>query len=375
MKLMHLADLHLGKRVNGFSMLEDQHEILMQIRQMIEDEQPDAVLIAGDVYDKINPPAEAVTMLDDFLSFLSERATPTFIISGNHDSAERLAFGSRIMDRGGIHFSPVYEGKASHFTLTDEFGEAEIYLLPFLREAEVRRFFPDRELANTADAVRAAVEAMDIDTSKRNIIVSHQFVAGGVTSESERQYVGGTDNVPAAVYECFDYAALGHLHGPQHIGSEKIRYSGTPLKYSFSECGHEKSVTIVTLGAKGGEPQIRTLPLAPLRDMREQEGSFEELMKGESQDYLKLILTDDKPVDDAVKRLRVNYPCLMAIEYAKSMTGGPAEDEPELLLEPGSGDPLTMFGEFFEKMNGSPMSDEQREYMSGLVGEIWKEEI
>ena len=263
MKLLHLSDLHLGKRVNEFSMLEDQAYILTKILNTIDDEKPDAVLIAGDVYDKSVPSAEAVGLFDDFLVKLAKKQVPAFVISGNHDSPERLAFANRLIDASGIHLSPVYSGDVRPVTLTDAFGPVHIYMLPFVKPAHVRRFFPDEEIISYTDALAAAIRQMDPDLSARNVLLTHQFVTGAERSESEEISVGGTDNVDASVFEGFDYVALGHIHGPQNIGSERIRYCGTPLKYSFSEASHKKSVTVAELGEKGSLT-VRTVPLLPM---------------------------------------------------------------------------------------------------------------
>ena len=276
MKLLHLSDLHLGKRVNEFSMLEDQKYILSEIIQIVEKEAPDAVLIAGDVYDKSVPPAEAVELFDDFLVRLSRLGTQVFVISGNHDSPERVAFGGRLMDPSGIHMSPVYSGQVQPVPLTDAFGTVNIYMLPFVKPIHVRRFFPEAETGTYTDALRTAVEQMSVDPAARNVLITHQFVTGAWRSESEDISVGGTDNVDASVFDAFDYVALGHIHGPQHVGRETMRYCGTPLKYSFSEAGHQKSVTAVELGEKGSV-QVRAIPLTPRRDMREIRGTYLEL--------------------------------------------------------------------------------------------------
>ncbi len=208
MRFIHLADLHLGRRVSGFSLIEDQQYILDRITEMTDEEKPDFIIIAGDVYDKLSPPVEAVSMLDRLLTEFSRRGTETFIIAGNHDSHERIAFGSDLMNKSGIHFSPVYDGKAKRFTVTDEYGDADIYLLPYLRASEARRFFPDADIPDTNAAVREAIAAMDIDTSRRNIIISRQFVEGGEQCDSERAAIGGTEGVSAELYRPFDYAAL-----------------------------------------------------------------------------------------------------------------------------------------------------------------------
>ena len=272
MKLIHLSDLHLGKRVNECSMLEDQQYILGEILRIIDSEAPDAVLIAGDVYDKSVPSAEAVTLLDDFLVQLASRRVQTCLISGNHDSAERLSFGGRLMDAAGIHIAPVYDGSLTPLTLSDEHGPVDIYLLPFLKPVQVRRFFPDEDIESYTDAMAAVLRAANVDTARRNVLVAHQFVAGAVPCESEEFSVGGTDNVAVCVFDDFDYVALGHIHGPQKVGRETVRYCGTPLKYSFSEVSHKKSVTVVEMGEKGSVG-IRTVPLVPRRDMSEESRS------------------------------------------------------------------------------------------------------
>ncbi len=374
MKFLHLADLHLGKRVNGFSMLEDQAHILRQILAILDDEQPDGVLIAGDVYDKSVPSVEAVELLDGFLTELRTRGVPVLLISGNHDSPERLAFGGRVMDSCGIHISPVYDGALAPVTLHDEFGPVHVWLLPFVKPAHMRRWFPDADIESYTDAVAEAVAHMDIDTAARNVLVTHQFVTGGTRSGSEELSVGGTDNVDSGVFAPFDYVALGHLHGAQHIGRETIRYAGSPLKYSFSEARQHKSVTVVTLGEKG-DVQVRTVALTPLRELREIRGSYDELTARSfyehttyRSDYLHLILTDEQDVFDAMSRLRTIYPYLMTLDYDNARTraaGGmsvPAETERRT--------PLELFEALYQRQNHRPMSEVQREYIAQLMEQI-----
>lgn len=374
MKFLHLADLHLGKRVNGFSMLEDQAHILRQILAILDDEQPDGVLIAGDVYDKSVPSVEAVGLLDGFLTELRARGVPVLLISGNHDSPERLAFGGRVMDSCGIHISPVYDGALAPVTLHDEFGPVHVWLLPFVKPAHVRRWFPDADIESYTDAVAEAVAHMDIDTAARNVLVTHQFVTGGTRSGSEELSVGGTDNVDSGVFAPFDYVALGHLHGAQHIGRETIRYAGSPLKYSFSEARQHKSVTVVTLGEKG-DVQVRTVALTPLRELREIRGSYDELTARSfyehttyRSDYLHLILTDEQDVFDAMSRLRTIYPYLMTLDYDNARTraaGGmsvPAETERRT--------PLELFEALYTRQNHRPMSEVQRAYIAQLMEQI-----
>lgn len=374
MKFLHLADLHLGKRVNGFSMLEDQAHILRQILAILDDEQPDGVLIAGDVYDKSVPSVEAVGLLDGFLTELRARGVPVLLISGNHDSPERLAFGGRVMDSCGIHISPVYDGALAPVTLHDAFGPVHVWLLPFVKPAHVRRWFPDADIESYTDAVAEAVAHMDIDTAARNVLVTHQFVTGGARSGSEELSVGGTDNVDSGVFAPFDYVALGHLHGAQYIGRETIRYAGSPLKYSFSEARQHKSVTVVTLGEKG-DVQVRTAALTPLRELREIRGSYDELTARSfyehttyRSDYLHLILTDEQDVFDAMSRLRTIYPYLMTLDYDNARTraaGGmsvPAETERRT--------PLELFEALYTRQNHQPMSEVQREYIAQLMEQI-----
>lgn len=374
MKFLHLADLHLGKRVNGFSMLEDQAHILRQILAILDDEQPDGVLIAGDVYDKSVPSVEAVELLDGFLTELRARGVPVLLISGNHDSPERLAFGGRVMDSCGIHISPVYDGALAPVTLQDAFGPVHVWLLPFVKPAHVRRWFPDADIESYTDAMAEAVAHMDIDTAARNVLVTHQFVTGGARSGSEELSVGGTDNVDSGVFAPFDYVALGHLHGAQHIGRETIRYAGSPLKYSFSEARQHKSVTVVTLGEKG-DVQVRTVALTPLRELREIRGSYDELTARSfyehttyRSDYLHLILTDEQDVFDAISRLRTIYPYLMTLDYDNARTraaGGmsvPAETERRT--------PPELFEALYLRQNHQPMSEVQRAYIAQLMEQI-----
>ena len=374
MKFLHLADLHLGKRVNGFSMLEDQAHILRQILAILDDERPDGVLIAGDVYDKSVPSVEAVELLDGFLTELRARGIPVLLISGNHDSPERLAFGGRVMDSCGIHISPVYDGALAPVTLQDAFGPVHVWLLPFVKPAHVRRWFPDADIESYTDAVAEAVAHMDIDTAARNVLVTHQFVTGGTRSGSEELSVGGTDNVDSGVFAPFDYVALGHLHGAQHIGRETIRYAGSPLKYSFSEARQHKSVTVVTLGEKS-DVQVRTAALTPLRELREIRGSYDELTARSfyehttyRSDYLHLILTDEQDVFDAMSRLRTIYPYLMTLDYDNARTraaGGmsvPAETERRT--------PLELFEALYQRQNHRPMSEVQRAYIAQLMEQI-----
>lgn len=379
---MHLADLHLGKRVNGFSMMEDQEYILNRILEIMEEEQPDGLLIAGDVYDKTIPPAEAVRRMDDFLTAVAAKHVPVFLISGNHDSAERVAFGHQLMQGSGIWISPVYDGTIRHHTLEDRWGEVNIYLIPFLRPSVVRSFFPDVEIEDYTDALRTIIEDLQVDTSRRNVVLAHQFVtaAGALpeTCDSEQLSVGGLDRVDGSVFSPFDYTALGHLHGPQRVGSETIRYAGSPLKYSFSELHQKKSVTVVELRAKG-ETEIRQIPLQPRREMTEMRGTFEEILeearkKGAPQtDYYHMILTDETDVVDALSRLREYYPNIMLLDYDNRRTR--SQKEVEQLDRVEERTPGELFAALYEQQNGQEMDSDRKEYLDGLIREIWEEQV
>lgn len=377
MKFLHLSDLHIGKRVNEFSMLEDQEYILAKIINVIDAEKPDAVIIAGDVYDKSVPSGEAVQLFDDFLCRLAKRSLQVFVISGNHDSAERVAFGGRLMDVSGVHMSPVYNGNVEPIGLEDEFGRVNFYMLPFVKPANVRRFFEEAEIESYTDAIRVALENMNINTDERNVIVTHQFVTGAEKCDSEEISVGGSDNVDASVFDCFDYVALGHIHGPQNVGSERVRYCGTPLKYSFSEANHKKSVTVVELGEKGCL-SIRTIVLEPKRDMREIKGTYAEItlkdnyINTNTDDYMHITLTDEEDIPDAIGKLRVIYPNLMKLDYDNKRTRSSAKLDIVENIEQRS--PLDLFAEFYEKQNNQLMTDEQSKFMTALIESIWEGE-
>lgn len=377
MKLIHLSDLHIGKRVNEFSMLEDQKTILAKIIGIIDAEQPDGVIIAGDVYDKSVPSAEAVELCDDFIVQLANRKLPVFIISGNHDSPERLAFANRLLDVSGVHISPVYSGTVTPFELEDCYGKLNIYMLPFIKPVHVRRFFPEEPVESTGDAVRLAIEKMNLPQDRRNVLITHQFVTGAERSDSEDLSVGGADNVDASVFEAFDYVALGHIHRPQNIGSEKIRYCGTPLKYSFSEASHEKSVTVVELREKG-QLSVRTVPLVPLHELVELRGSYASLMlrdfyEGTSypEDYTHITLTDEEDIPDAVSKLRLVYHNLMKLDYDNRRTRHSAEIGGAEDVEKKS--PLELFSEFYRLQNGAEMTAEQLHFMREMIAKVWEE--
>ena len=377
MKFVHLSDLHLGKRVNEYSMLEDQEYILTKIINIIDDEKPAGVIIAGDVYDKSIPSAEAVQMFDDFLTRLAKRNLQVFVISGNHDSPERMSFGSRLMDQSGIHISQVYSGKIEPFAMKDEHGIINVYMLPFVKPAHVKRF-SDESIESYTDAIRVAVAEMNVDQSARNLLITHQFVTGATRSESEDISVGGSDNVDVSVFDGFDYVALGHIHSPQNCTSERVRYCGTPLKYSFSEAKDNKSVTVVEL-AKKGSLSVKTVSLVPMRDMVEIKGRYNEIMlksfyenTSYQEDYTHITLTDEEDIVDAIGKLRTVYHNLMKLDYDNKRTRSVAQVDGAVDVETKT--PIELFSDFYELQNNQPMSDEQKAFVEDLIEQVWEDE-
>ena len=377
MKFIHLSDLHLGKRVNEYSMIEDQKYILTKIIGIIDNENPDGVIIAGDIYDKAVPSAEAVQLFDNFLVSLSKRKLQVFVISGNHDSPERIAFASKIMDASGIHMSPVYDGNIAPISMTDEFGIVNIYMLPFIKPVHVRRFCED-EIKTYTDAIKYVISKMNLNSDNRNVLVTHQFVTGAKRSESEEISVGGTDNVDASVFECFDYVALGHIHSPQNCGSNKIRYCGTPLKYSFSEANDKKSVTVIELSEKGNTT-YRTVELVPMHDLIELRGTYNDLMLKSfyenttwQEDYVHITLTDEDDIPDAIGKLRAVYHRLMKLDYDNKRTRANAEINGATDI--GFKSPSELFSDFYELQNNQEMNEEQKKFIIDLIEKIWEDE-
>lgn len=379
MKLLHISDLHLGKRVNDFSMVEDQVYILDKIIGIAEKERAEGVIIAGDIYDKSLPSAEAVQVFDRFLTGLAGLGIKVFAVSGNHDSPERIAFGSRLMSGRGVYLSPVYDGRINKITLEDEYGELNMYLMPFIKPAVVRHALEQEEGREAGmpetyqDAVKLAVERMGADSTKRNVLAAHQFVTGAGRCDSEEASVGGLDNVDAEVFDVFDYVALGHIHSPQWVGRETVRYCGTPLKYSFSEADQEKSVTVVELKEKG-RVELRTVPLIPLHDMRRIRGSYMEVtarsfyQESGTEDYVEITLTDEEDIPDGLHKLRIIYPNLMRLVYDNKRTRQDRSVEAAEDMERKS--ELELFGEFYELQNNQPMSAEQADFVKGLIQEV-----
>ena len=378
MIFFHLSDLHVGKKVNKKSLLEEQHYILDFIVKAVKAYNPDAVLIAGDVYDQTVPSAEAVALFDDFLVRLQDIGTKVFVISGNHDSPERIAFASRIMNRSGVYMSPVYAGKVEPVILTDGFGEVAVYMLPFVKPAMVRYWSKDETIKTYDDALRRAIAEMDIDASRRNVIIAHQYITDAERTDSEEVSVGGVDNVDASVFDVFDYVALGHLHRPQSCSRGTVRYSGSPLKYSFSEVRDSKSITIVELRKKG-DIRVDIIPLTPLHDWHDLKGTYEEVTakpfwdgKPYREDFVRVTLTDEEDIPDAIGKLRAVYHNLMELQYDNKRTrsgrvavGGAEEVEEKT--------PVELCSELYEKQNGQPMSEDQEAFLRGLVESIWEE--
>ncbi len=378
MKFVHLSDLHIGKRVNEYSMLEDQEYILTQIINIIDEEKPESVIIAGDVYDKTVPSAEAVELFDDFLVRLSQRKLKVFVISGNHDSPERIAFGGRLMSSAGIYMSPVYNGSVDKIVLSDKFGKINVWMLPFVKPVHVRKF-TEEDISSYTDALRVAISKFDLDKTERNVLITHQFVTGAQRTESEEISVGGTDNVDVSVFDGFDYTALGHIHRAQNCKSERVRYCGTPLKYSFSESKDEKSVTVAELKEKG-TLTVKTLPLTPMRDMAEIKGKYEEIMRLDfyknttyTDDYTHITLTDEEEIPDAIGKLRTVYHNLMKLDYDNIRTRSSNSVDGIENIEQKS--PYEHFSCFYEIQNNKPLSDKQKDFVQALIDGVWEGDI
>lgn len=377
MRFLHLADLHIGKRLNEFNLIEDQTYILEQITQLCLDQEVDGVFIAGDVYDKSQPSIEAVELLDDFLTKLTSLNLSVLMISGNHDSPERLSFGSRMLQRNGLHVAGGFDGLLQKVTLEDGHGPLHVYLLPFIKPAQVRPYFQDK-IESYDEAIEAVLSTRELEANERNILIAHQFVVSGDNqperSDSETMMVGGLDSVDASVFRDFDYVALGHLHRPQRIGLDTVRYGGSPLKYSFSEARQDKSVTILDFGPKG-ELKLEQHPLRPLRDLREIKGPLEELLRlGKddeegSQDYLRITLTDEEEIYDALGQLRPVFPNLMALDFENTRSAAGARAQMAAAGDLVSKSPLELFATFYELQNGSSLSKEEITVMEEVMEE------
>lgn len=378
MKFLHISDLHLGKQLAEYSLLEDQRYILRQILDIVADRQPDAVVVAGDLYDKPVPPAEAVTVLDWFITSLTEMGVALLMISGNHDSPERLDFGSGLFEEKGVYLVGQFNGAPKKVTLGKPDDQADFYLLPFIRPGNVRPFYPDEEIKSYDDAMRCVMKNLTLSKEIPSVLVAHQFVtAGGVSperSESEVISLGGTDNVDVSNFISFQYVALGHIHRPQRLTRDSVRYAGSPLKYSFSEAEYDKSVVMVTLNGME-EPSIELIPLVPMRDLRRIRGPLDKLLSDEvaaasnREDYLHVTLTDTEPVADPLYRLRQVYPNIMRLSFSSSLE----EEEVEIAAceEVEHRTPPQLFAEFYNQMQGEPLSEEDGKLVLRLMEKVW----
>ena len=375
MKLFHLSDLHLGKRLNEYSLLEDQRYILMnECLRLIDEKKPEIIILAGDIFDKSIASVEAIELLEEFLERLVERKKKIIIIPGNHDSAQRLSFCSAFMKKDGIYNARPYEGKIEKISFEDEYGEVNFYLLPFVKPANVRAYFEDESIDSYNEAIRLIIEKEDIDTEKRNVLVTHQFITGSIRTMSEEISVGGTDNIDAANFKDFDYVALGHIHKAQNISNEAegiIRYCGTLLKYSFSEADDCKTLSLVNLGKKG-EISIEELPIKPLRDLRIIKAQFEDILKAEvynEDDYVEIILTDELEVPKALPILRKIYPNIMKISYDNTRTRNALAEEGIKNTENLS--PSEIFKKFYKEQYALDLIDEQDLIFNVILVVIW----
>lgn len=320
MRFLHIADLHLGKQMNDLSLLADQEAVLDQVIQIADAEKVDAVLIAGDVYQRTSPQAEAMALFDRFVSRLAEAGKKIFVISGNHDSALRISYFASLVKEAGVHVTEAFDGEMQHVTLQDAEGEMTVWMLPFLRPALVKRALPEEKITSYQDAVQAVLRHANVDFKKRNLLMCHQFILGCEVSDSEELSVGSLDHMDGAIFDGFDYVALGHIHKPQKVLRDTLRYAGSPLKYSFSEAQHKKSVVIVDMQEKGNV-QVRLVPLYPLHDVRLIEGKLDEIMQMPySEDYVWITIHDELPPPDAKVTLSVNFPNMMKFSVVNSRT-------------------------------------------------------
>lgn len=376
MRFMHMADLHIGKRVNEFNMLEDQKHILQQALDIAVENNVEGILLAGDIYDKSLPTGDAVELLDAFLTDIVRRDIKVFIVSGNHDSPERLAFGRKLMESKGVFISKVFDGNLDVVSLSDEYGAINIFMMPFVKPPHVKKYFPDEEIDSYNEAVRKIIMNTKVDENERNIIIAHQFVVSAgiepTRSDSENISVGGLDHVEASTFDSFDYVALGHLHHPQSIGRDSIRYAGSPLKYSFSESGEnkQKNVTIINLKEKN-DLEIDNIILCPLRDMVEIKGPIKELLNPANhenkglENYIHAILTDDESIIDAIGKIRSVYPNVMKIDFDNLRT---QKTEPDSVAKDVTKkSSLQLFEEFYKLNNNTDMNEEQKKIVQSIL--------
>lgn len=376
MKFAHISDLHLGKTLHSFSLIDDQEYILNQIVEKLVENKVDVLLVAGDIYDKNVAPETGIKLFRKFLNDLVKANIKVMVISGNHDSAERLTFGGEFMTDKGLFFSKVYDGKIEPVVLQDENGPVNIYLLPFIKPSIVQHYLPDEKIESYEDAVSCAIRQMNLNLSERNLIVAHQNILSAERCESEENIIGGLDAVSDQVFKDFDYVALGHIHKQQEVGKSKVMFSGTPLKYSTSELEHDKVMPLITLGKKG-EKEIELIPLVPKRDLRQIRGTFDEIMRkskddpNNAEDYIDVILTDENDILDAISTLRTVYPNILKITYDNKATK--AAENVERFDAVDEKKPLDVFEAFYKARRGADMDESQREYIQSLIEKIWGE--
>lgn len=377
MKFAHLADLHIGKRLYEYSLIDNQRDILLQIVELIKKCDVDGVVISGDIYDKSVPPVDAVGIMDEFLSALAALDIFIIIIGGNHDSVARLSFGSKVLEKSRVFISPVFNGNIEKVELQDQFGIINFYLLPYIRPINVKRVYKDFSGESFTEALNFVIDRINPDKSMRNVLVAHQFVTGAQKSDSEELYVGGSENVAYTLFDDFDYVALGHLHMPQNVGRDTVRYAGTPLKYSFSEISHKKSMTIVDIKQKG-DIKIQEIPLNPTCDLLELRGTLNELVSNstassvDKKSFVKITLTDEVLKNDALDILKKFYPCIVSIGYDNSMT----RDNKLIRREEKSEEqePKQIVEELFEQQNNREMNTVERDLINKLVKKVWERE-
>ena len=385
MKLLHVSDLHIGKRVNGISMVDDQEFILESIVEIAKRENVDALLVAGDIYDKASPSAEAVTVLDAFLVELARAGVKVLAIPGNHDSAERVAYVQGLLSGQGVWFPPVFDGTVEKVQLEDEHGPVTVWLLPFLKPGDVRRHFPDVEIGDDYSAALGAVlGSCEVDRAARNVILAHQLVtASGVSPDraDDEIKLGGIDNVDVSIFDEFDYVALGHVHRPQRVGRDTVRYSGSPLKYSFSEARYDKSAVLVELGPKASSDPVgacvsfELVPLVPLHDMREVRMNLADLLATgsqlgrEAEDYLHVTLTDEHPQLDAMAKIHEVFPNAMSVDY-DNMAVLVRRERARTAVDPDRVDTVELFAQFYEEQLEKPLDDIQHTIVSKVVRSV-----
>lgn len=377
MKLMHLSDLHLGKLVLEQSMIDDQKYILNQIIDIVKKEKVDIVLIAGDVYDKSIPTIEAVNLFSNFLTKLYKLKVLVFVISGNHDSKDRLSFGNELFVDNGIYIEGIFNGNLRCETINDKYGKLNIYMLPFIKPVEIKRFYPDEIIDTYEDAIKCILKHSSINKNERNIIMVHQFVTSlgedVIRSDSESISLGGIDNIDVTLFKDFDYVAMGHIHGPQKVGRDTARYSGSPLKYSFSEVNQKKSVCIIEFNSKE-DINISKIPLIPIRDMRVIKGPFDKLISKEivnlenKNDYLDVVLTDDDYIINAIGKLRKFYPNILKLEYENKISSNEVLDNID--IDKSNMSPIDLFSEFYKMQNGIELPAKKKKIIEEVIKEV-----